>query len=253
MSALPLWSTPSRREPFSKRLRSFRRRRGTFWVLLGVLLWGASPLASPPLAAQSFSDTGPVDALEIAPATAASRKPSAPRAESPSKAALVRALDRYQNEPGVSQVVAEAIRHGGFGAERARGLIRRSRASGILPDVKLGVRRHDGRRRSEQSLIGDPVRLTSDAGLTFEASVSFELGRLVYGRDEVALERHRRRLRQDREETTRLVVELYYLRRRLQLERDLAGSTVDGSMRLAEAQALLDAMTGGAFEQLWLP
>lgn len=171
----------------------------------------------------------------------------------PSKAAIERTLRRYGREPKVAQVVAEALRHGELGIDRVQRLVLRSRHSGLLPEVSMGVRRQDGRRRSEVSTLGEPVRLTADAGFTLDASISFHLERLVYGRDELALERHRRSIRQDRDEAARIVVELYYLRRRLQLERDLVGATVDGSMRLAEAQAMLDALTGGVFAERWLP
>jgi hypothetical protein len=67
----------------------------------------------------------------------------------------------------------------------------------------------------------------------------------------VALLREARAREEGRAEIIRGVVHLYFERRRLQLERDLLGNDAVGhTVRIAEAEALLDAFTGGEFGRM---
>ena len=63
--------------------------------------------------------------------------------------------------------------------------------------------------------------------------------------------RELRHLEERRLEIATQVVHLYFERRRLQLERDLAGTTdVAIELRIIEAEALLDVFTSGAFSRM---
>jgi hypothetical protein len=143
--------------------------------------------------------------------------------------------------------VAWALSLSDTAPERAERALRRGRRSGLLPSLRVGVRRGLGRDASSQ-LAGDTTRLSTAADLSLEATLTFRLDRLAYGPDEVAWARERRSLALARAELTRTVVDLYFRRRRLQVERDLLGArSVERLIMIQQLSALLDELTGGAF------
>jgi hypothetical protein len=74
---------------------------------------------------------------------------------------------------------------------------------------------------------------------------------VVFRSEEVGLLRQRQAELDARAALVRQVIHLYYERRRLQVERDLDPEPkVARSVRIAEATALLDAFTGGAFQRM---
>lgn len=163
--------------------------------------------------------------------------------------ALRLALVAYAHEPSVDVVVAAALDRAEVDPRRARRLATRARHSGWLPSVRLGVRRGVGRDASSQ-LTGETDRTaqSSDADLTLEAQLTFRLGAIVYGSDEVAWAREARARAALRSDIARAVVSLYFQRRRAQLERDLLHQDdLDHAVRIAELEALLDAFTDGEF------
>lgn len=172
-----------------------------------------------------------------------------------SRRELSRALSVYAHEPPVRRVVEAAVAAAGADPARARRLSRRGRRSGLLPGIRVGARRGRERDLSESISSGsDRTHQSMDDDLAFEAALTLRLDRLAYGPDEVALLREQRSLQLAREQITRAVVHLYFERRRLQLERDLRGrDTIEGALRIAEIEALLDAFTGGAFRRMMAP
>jgi hypothetical protein len=152
----------------------------------------------------------------------------------------------------VRQLVEAALRVADADPERARSMASRARNAGWVPTLKLAVRRGLNRDLSEsQTLETDRTDLSTDDDLVLEASLTFDLQRLVFDHDEIAIAREQRRTVQDRAELARAVVGLYFERRRLQLERDLLGEADLGrELRIAELEALLDAFTDGAFRRM---
>jgi len=167
----------------------------------------------------------------------------------PSADAVTAALASYGHEPSVHRVVTWALGLAHVAPARAERALRRGRRSGLLPTLRLGMRRGLGRDASSQ-LTEDTTRLSTAADLSLEATVTFRLDRLAYGPDEVAWARERRSLELARAELVRSVVQLYYRRRRLQLERDLMGArSVERLMTIEQLTALLDELTGSAFSE----
>jgi hypothetical protein len=88
----------------------------------------------------------------------------------------------------------------------------------------------------------------------YEARVTWDLARLVFSGDELAAQAqtiHMAEIRRDIEVT---LSRLYFERRRLGLERPLAGSgertpALRREIRLREIESELDALSGGAFSQ----
>lgn len=162
------------------------------------------------------------------------------------------ALARYRDEPSVDALVRAVLESPALDPGRARDAADRARLAGLLPQTRAEVRRGQTFDLSAlQSTTGERNVWSSDDSLTFSGSVTFALDRLLFAREETALMRERRHIEERRLEVATQVVHLYFERRRLQLERDLAGSTdVAIEMRIAEAEALLDVFTNGAFSRM---
>jgi hypothetical protein len=104
------------------------------------------------------------------------------------------------------------------------------------------------------SAADESLRLSTDDDLTLEAALSFELDRVVFRSEEVALLQRARDEESARQARVREVIQLYFERRRLQLERDLLGdANLARSVRIAEIEALLDVFTKGAFRRMMGP
>jgi hypothetical protein len=204
-----------------------RRFAGTVLVCIGLL-----PAAAPRAQAQE---------APVAPGAAA---------REPTQAAVRAALARYAREPSVERVVRAAVR--AAGRDKTGALAARARSAGWVPRVGLRARRGQTvDLASSQSSDEQALRLSTDDDLTLEASLTFELDRVVWRSEEVALAREARAERQARGDRVREVIALYFERRRLQLERDLgAPPSVATAARIAEIEALLDVFTNGAFQRM---
>lgn len=199
--------------------------------------------------------------------------------------AVAEALARYRHEPSVREVIAALHAHASDDASDA--LASRARLSGWVPTVGLKARRGQAVDLASSS-DDDALKLSTDDDLTLEAALTFDLGRVVFAREEVAIARQAHAVREHEAERVREVIALYFERRRLQVERDLladhavarslpapnedggvepqggrtAGTTgtplsagaqdaiVARNVRIAEIEALLDTFTGGAFRRM---
>ncbi|HEX7476214.1 MAG TPA: hypothetical protein VF331_00265 [Polyangiales bacterium] len=213
--------------------------------------------------AAAAADSGSSEELMLNPATgdelaapdSATEPPSHTDAASTraTRAETLRALlARYAQEPSVNEVVQAALRVAAGDPQRFASLTRRARLRGLVPTLELGARRGQGidLRTAAQSSI-DAVQLKTDDSLVLEATLRLELGRLLFAPEEIGIAREARWDRRARLSVVRDVVRLYFLRKRLLLERDLRGSTdIDHEVRIGEAEALLDAFTNGAFQRM---
>lgn len=160
------------------------------------------------------------------------------------------ALRRYRDEPSVQRVLQAALATRSRDPSRARDAIDRARLRGLLPTARAGIRR--GQAIDLRDLTGaDGANVSTDDDLMLEASLVFQLDRLVFAPEEVGLLRELRALEAEQLELVRAVVALYFERRRLQLERDLLHQhDVVRAMRILETEALLDVFTAGGFTRM---
>ena len=168
------------------------------------------------------------------------------------EAEIAAALKRYEREPTVEQVVRATLKAAADDPEAAERLADRARASGWVPTVRLAARRGIGAGLyASQTLETDRTNLTTDNDLVLEASLTFELDKLVFDNNEVAIAREKRAANEARQELVRTAIELYFERRRLQLERDL-GIRIEPKteMRIAQIEALLNVFTNGEFGRI---
>ena len=221
-------------------MKPFEPMRILFRLVFLFLPLGAALAHAGAAAQQASAD------LRSAPAQAAARETG------PSRERIQAAVRAYAGEPPVQAVVKAALEAAAADPRKARAMASRARMAGWVPTVKLAARRGLTRDLSEsQTLETDRTALSTDDDLVVEVSLTFELGRLVFDHDEVALAREERELVRERAEIGRTVVGLYFERRRLQLERDLGqGSGIGQELRIAELEALLDGFTDGAFRRM---
>jgi hypothetical protein len=173
----------------------------------------------------------------------------APGATARRVAAQAREYDR--SEATAAEVVAAALR-ARLSEDRVEELSGWARASGLVPVLRVSGRRGQALDLSAWRTTDDGrTVLSTDDELALEASLTFDLDRLLFHPDEVAIAREQRAEDDRRMNVIRTVVQVFFERRRLMLERDLAGRRDLGTLvRIAELGALLDAFTGGAFNRM---
>lgn len=192
----------------------------------------------PPTAASSATAT----------ATATKREAQAEPDRGKGDADPAAALARYAHEPKVEDVVRAAL--AALPSPRAAALASRARDAGWVPTLGMRARRGQGVDWS-QTLGDQSIDVKSDDDLTLEASLSFELDRVVFRSEEVALGRQTQLEEEQRRARVREVIALYFERRRLQLERDRHGDPeLLRSVRIAEIEAVLDVFTKNAFRRM---
>ena len=221
-------------------------------VLVAWLVGAAFPLLGAHAAAQATPQSPePVDAVHETDA-GVSMSTAPPRPSPPSSAAHVRAaLARYRREPTIAAVVRAA--QFAMAHSPTASMASRARAAGWIPTVGLSARRGQAVDLSSSAALASEqgLRLSTGDDLSLTASLSFELDRLLFRREEIGIVREARAERAGRTDRIREIVRLYFVRRRLQLERDLGvGDPAAQALGIAEAEALLDAFTNGVFGRM---
>lgn len=173
--------------------------------------------------------------------------PPPPAASPPPGPDLDRLAARFDHEPTVAEVLREALALHDAGSTDPTRAARRARRSALLPELRLRARR--GRER-DASETQTGTNLSTDDDAVLEGTLVFQLPRAVYSGDEAAWSREARAQVAARVQVVRLVVALYFERRRLQLEQALGEVSVESVVRIAELEALLDGLTGGRFGEL---
>ena len=145
--------------------------------------------------------------------------------------------------------------------ERAQAMLTRVRLAGWLPELRLLVERRLNRAESvDLGTAADPTSLApvgidTDNDVRYQARATWDLGRIVFNPDELAVLGEGLRAADARREIESLIIRLTFERRRLKVDSASAddsdmpsGSRRD--LRIAEIEAELDALTGGAFTRL---
>lgn len=167
-----------------------------------------------------------------------------------------RLLDSFGDEPTVHELMSAAAREAELRPDRLRSWMSRARLAALAPRVSFGIDRNVG--RDESLDLADGGRdLSTDDDLGWKAEASWELSRLVFSPDEMRVAREGLRLTELRQEVQTHVVQLYFERRRLQVQRAMARrsgpedplSELDREVRIREIEANLDALSGGAFSR----
>ncbi len=163
----------------------------------------------------------------------------------PATAADLSVLARFAGEPSVRELQRAAARLAEVRPELVRSWLRRAGKAALLPTVRVSVGRGLGELTRDSTT---PVYTVSD-NWHFEIEASWSLDRLVFDRNEVLAGREAQRLASHREELLTRVAQLYYARRRLQVDAVLqpgAPAAVDRALEIDELTAVLDGLTDNA-------
>jgi len=203
--------------------------------LIAFMLWRWAPVAR---AQDAPVATPPVVAEETQP-------------NEPTAADIARALERYRHEPTVSDVVTAAIAAQRSDPRRVHDLASRARSAGWMPTVRVSARRGQTiDLLAAQTTTTDRNSASTGDDLVLEAQLTVDLARVVWSGNELRVEREMRAERGAEQALVRDVTNLYFERRRLQLERDLAGAaTIADEVRIVAIEGLLDGLTAGTFSR----
>ena len=155
-------------------------------------------------------------------------------------------------EPSVAEVVRMARAAArDLGPARVRELARRARLRGLVPQLRVSTQRGlQQDRSSSSSSASDRTNAAVADDLDMGATLSFDLGRLVFAPDEVRLLSIERWLASDLRKLVTEVVRLYFARARLLREQaDAPVADPELTEAIREHEALLDAFTDGGFSR----
>lgn len=158
-------------------------------------------------------------------------------------------LARFAGEPSVRELQRAAARMAEVDPERIRSWLRRAGKAGALPTVKVSVGR--GLDELTHDSYGRPVFSSTDTW-RFEIEATWALDRLVFDRNELRAGREAQRAGSRREELMVRIAQLYFERRRLQVDAVLtpdSPSATDRAIEIEELTAVLDGLTDGALSK----
>ena len=165
-------------------------------------------------------------------------------------------LQRFNSEPTVREVQQQAIAYMRVHPQDVDSWRLRARTNALAPRLTTQVQGdlNDDRRTVEQP--GDPtiVSQTNDQSGRLVIGAAWDLDRLVFEPQEMAVARESVRIANLRDRVLDEVTRRYFERRRLQVDLELSppkdlGDRVKKELRLQELTADMDAVTGGWFSE----
>lgn len=175
-------------------------------------------------------------------------------------------LARFDGEPNVNQVQRAALDYAALHPEIFDNMRSRTRSRGLLPQVTVRVTQDvDDVNRGVTSFtlsdnntsVAEKVSATETKYelLQLTGQARWEFGDLVFSRAETAVVRENRYAAKERQKLLQLVTQLYFERRRAQLDLLLsppaeAGARALAELKIAQLTAELDALSGGRFSRM---
>lgn len=165
-------------------------------------------------------------------------------------------LQRFAAEPSAREVQSQAIEYLQVHPDIVAGWRLRARTNALAPELRTNGWGKTLARTSEDETPGAPVDITQtdEQSGRVEVRLTWELDRLIFDPQEMAVARESVRTANLRDRVLDEVTRRYFERRRLQVDlelsppRDLA-DRVKKELRLQELTADIDAATGGWFSQ----
>lgn len=153
------------------------------------------------------------------------------------------------------QTVLRALEHAGFDRARARvhAMVSRARYSALLPDLRLRAARRTDETLRLTPTLDDPYRYTLAGGsdLSFEASLTWRLDRLLFDDPELSAERLLAQRSERMQALARQVLDVLFDWQRARLAERAPGALREEREQAAleelEARTRLFVMTGGWF------
>jgi hypothetical protein len=155
-------------------------------------------------------------------------------------------LERFAGEPSVRELQRAAARLAELHPERVQSWLHRVGKAGLLPTLRVRVGR--GLDELTRDTYGRPIFSSTDTWRV-EVEATWALDRLVFDRNELRASREAQRTGGRREELLVRIAQLYFERRRLQVDAILtpdSPSATDRAIEIEELTAVLDGLTDGA-------
>lgn len=171
-------------------------------------------------------------------------------------------LDRFNGEPSINQVQRAALDYAAMHPEIFDNMATRTRARALVPDVTLQVTsdvddevRTLGNRTNAGTLEDFATTETNRDLLQLRGELKWKLGDLVFSSQETAIARENRYSAKERQKLLQTVTQVYFERRRAQIDLLLsppaeAGARALAELKIAQLTGELDALTGGRFSRL---
>ena len=159
-------------------------------------------------------------------------------------------LARFNAEPSVRTLQKAAIRMASLEPERVRSWMRRARAAAALPVLKARVGRGSTGVAITRGVDGlEAFSTVENDAWHFDFEATWSLDRLIFDPNEVRVSREGQRIGQHREQLVTEVAQLYFARRRLQVDQLLDPDAnleqqLDRALAIDELTAILDGLTG---------
>jgi hypothetical protein len=172
-------------------------------------------------------------------------------------------LSRFENEPTINEVQQAALTYSAMHPEQYESMRTRTRFAAVLPELRVRVTQDKGddqkqyQRYSETNAAAEPLSDTSttNENLELQGEVKWRLNELVFNKYETSVVKEHRQVAKERQRILQSVTQVYFERRRAQVDMllappgDAAGRTL-AELKVAELTAELDGMTGGAFSRM---
>ena len=262
----------SRMAPFATDMLTWWLR--TWICVLGAGLTGVHPAHAETGSGSRTADGGPVPASGVERDAVKGERTTAGTGESRTKvtsAPYQRAQGATRmDDPSVDVVCKAAVALALAEPERARAFIGRARLAGWLPEIHFRIYRRFARTEGltfADTPVGGgtvaPVDISAVDDVRYEWRGSWDLSRMVFNPDELQAHFEALRMADVRRDIQSFVIKLYFERLRLLAEADppdrATGSSTSATsssgtpaaeklaVRIAEIEAQLDALSGGAF------
>lgn len=175
-------------------------------------------------------------------------------------------LARFEAEPSVNQVHQAALDYANLHPEVFESMRTRSRARGALPELRVQMvsdADEDARsvvrfaRDAEGRSVADNISATDTKGdaLRWLGEVRFRFGDVVFNAQETAVARENRYSARARQQLLQAITQVYFERRRAQIElmnappQDPTARALQ-ELKIQQLTAELDAVTGGRFSRM---
>ena len=158
----------------------------------------------------------------------------------------------FEHEPTITQVREAAIRYAEVHPQKIASWRKQAKWRAILPDLSFSAGTNLTDFRHWDSGTNPDSLLRGERDIDWNASVSWELGDLIWNDDQTSIDSRSKLMVELRDDIIDEVTRLYFERRRLQTTR-LADppqdprKNLEQDLRIQELTALLDGFTGGAF------
>lgn len=170
-----------------------------------------------------------------------------------------RLMAKFDSEPNILEVQRAASRYARVNPDAYDGWLSSARLAYLMPKQLEGrIRYDDGDDRDVRTTSSGSGSLSdlvsTDQETVLEATIEWDLTRIVFNRDQITAARQIERIVNQREDLLTTVNKLYFARRQSQIEMEMnppgdVQRAIRMQLRIDALTADIDALTGGWFSE----